>query len=94
MVHDVYRYRFSTLVFASWDYHLTDYEATANLRRSIRQQLKEMLNDAADAEVQLSFWARIAGQIRKVPISIVLASVVTWHPMWAHFVRTIQLVAD
>lgn len=65
VVHDKYMYRFSTVVFASWDYHLTDYEAAANLRRSIRQQLKEMLNDASDADVQVTVYARIMGQMRK-----------------------------
>ena len=37
---------FSTVVFASWDYHLTDAAAARNLRHSIRNQLKEMVNDA------------------------------------------------
>jgi hypothetical protein len=66
VILDMFRYRFATLVFASWDYHLTDYSAAANLRRSIRQQLKEMLNDAADEEVQMTVYARLAAQIRKV----------------------------
>lgn len=66
VAHDKYLYRFSTVVFASWDYHLTDYEAAANLRRSVRQQLKEMLNDASDADVQVTVYARIMGQMRKV----------------------------
>lgn len=66
MILDMFRYRYATLVFASWDYHLTDYGAAANLRRSIRQQLREMLNDAADEEVQITVYARLTAQIRKV----------------------------
>ncbi|BDA42684.1 Transmembrane channel-like protein 7 [Coccomyxa sp. Obi] len=33
---------FSTVVFTSWDYHLTDVKAARNLRNSIRNQLAEM----------------------------------------------------
>jgi hypothetical protein len=66
VVFDVFRYRFATLVFASWDYHLTDHAAAANLRRSIRQQLREMLNDAADDDVHVTVLARFTAQIRKV----------------------------
>lgn len=59
-------FRFSTAVFASWDYHLTDYKAAANLRRSLRQQLRELLNDATDED---NYAARVAawkGILRKV----------------------------
>jgi hypothetical protein len=66
VILDMFRYRFATLVFASWDYHLTDYGAAANLRRSIRQQLREMLNEAADEDVQITVYARLTAQMRKV----------------------------
>ncbi|KAL2609164.1 hypothetical protein R1flu_027737 [Riccia fluitans] len=38
-------YPFSSLVFASWDFHLINTEAATKLRRGIRMQLKEMLAD-------------------------------------------------
>ena len=63
---DKFLYRFSTVVFASWDFHLTDYQAAANLRRSIRQQLQEMLNDAADADTALARRTIIISYVRKV----------------------------
>ncbi|CAM6086021.1 unnamed protein product [Calypogeia fissa] len=37
---------FSSLVFASWDFHITSLEAAAKLRRGVRMQLKELYADA------------------------------------------------
>ena len=63
---DKFLYRFSTVVFASWDFHLTDFQAAANLRRSIRQQLQEMLNDATDADTALARRTVIISYVHKV----------------------------
>lgn len=57
-------YSFSTIVFTSWDFHLTDWEAARNLRISIRTQLKEMLNDATD--VRPTEYAEIKAALPKV----------------------------
>lgn len=61
---------FSTVVFTSWDFHLTDVAASRNLRSSIRNQLKEMVNDAALDDVVHSFRTRALsalGKARAVP---------------------------
>lgn len=58
---------FSTVVFASWDYHLTDAAAARNLRHSIRNQLKEMVNDALLEDKIEDFRTRVKAYIRKVP---------------------------
>lgn len=58
---------FSTVVFASWDYHLTDAAAARNLRHSIRNQLKEMVNDAVLADKIEDTRTRVKAYIRKVP---------------------------
>ena len=58
---------FSTVVFTSWDFHLNDVAASRNLRSSIRNQLKEMVNDAALDDVVHTFRARalsVAGKAR------------------------------
>ena len=57
---------FSTVVFASWDFHLTDPSAARNLRRSIRNQLKEMVNDALLADKIISRKTKIKEFARKV----------------------------
>ncbi len=56
---------FSTIVFTSWDYHLTDKEAARNLRGSIRTTLKEMLNDAALAETWTDAWHEMLSALKK-----------------------------
>lgn len=58
---------FSTVVFASWDYHLTDAAAARNLRHSIRNQLKEMVNDALLEDKIEDTRTRVKAYIRKVP---------------------------
>ena len=58
---------FSTVVFASWDYHLTDAAAARNLRHSIRNQLKEMVNDAVLADKIEDTRTKVKAYIRKVP---------------------------
>ena len=57
---------FSTVVFASWDYHLTDAAAARNLRHSIRNQLKEMVNDALLEDKIEDTRTKIKAYIRKV----------------------------
>ena len=57
---------FSTVVFASWDFHLTDPSAARNLRRSIRNQLKEMVNDALLADKIIDRKTKIQEFARKV----------------------------
>lgn len=57
---------FSTVVFASWDYHLTDAGAARNLRHSIRNQLKEMVNDAMLEDKIVDTRTRVKGYIIKV----------------------------
>ena len=57
---------FSTVVFASWDYHLTDAAAARNLRHSIRNQLKEMVNDALLEDKIEDTRTRVKAYIRKV----------------------------
>ena len=63
---------FSTVVFASWDFHLTDPSAARNLRRSIRNQLKEMVNDALLADKIIDRKTKIKEFARKVRICGVL----------------------
>ena len=58
-------FAFSTIVFTSWDFHLTDWEAARNLRSSIRTQLKEMLNDAADTDALRDDYAEIKAALPK-----------------------------
>lgn len=67
MQQDRFHFRFCTAVFASWDFHLTDWQAAANLRLSLRQQLKEMLNDADAAEAQAARQSALRSIGRKVP---------------------------
>lgn len=66
------QYPFSAVVFTSWDYHLTDAGAARNLRNTIRNQLGEMLSDAALADVRLSRSQRVGGLLlkarRKLPL--------------------------
>lgn len=57
---------FSTVVFASWDYHLTDAAAARNLRHSIRNQLKEMVNDALLEDKIEDTRTKVKAYIRKV----------------------------
>ena len=57
---------FSTVVFTSWDFHLTDVGASRNLRSSIRNQLKEMVNDAALDDVVQTWRSRAQSFVRKV----------------------------
>ena len=57
---------FSTVVFTSWDFHLTDVDASRNLRSSIRNQLKEMVNDAALDDVVHTWRSRAQSFVRKV----------------------------
>ena len=57
---------FSTVVFASWDYHLTDAGAARNLRHSIRNQLKEMVNDALLEDKIEDTRTKIKAYVRKV----------------------------
>ena len=56
---------FSTVVFTSWDFHLTDMDASRNLRSSIRNQLKEMVNDAALDDVVQTWRSRAQSFVRK-----------------------------
>lgn len=39
-------YPFSSVVFASWDFHIKDRDAVVNLQNAIRSQIKEMLHDS------------------------------------------------
>ena len=57
---------FSTIVFTSWDYHLTDATAARNLRNTVRNQLAEMLFDAALADAYVSRAQRIGSLALKV----------------------------
>ena len=57
---------FSTVVFTSWDYHLTDVKAARNLRNSVRNQLAEMVFDAELADAYISKGKRIASIMLKV----------------------------
>ena len=66
---------FSTVVFASWDYHLTDAAAARNLRHSIRNQLKEMVNDAVLADKIEDTRTKVKAYIRKVPTHLSCSSV-------------------
>ncbi len=56
---------FSTVVFTSWDYHLTDAKAARNLRNSIRNQLAEMVFDAQLADAYISKATRITSILLK-----------------------------
>ena len=56
---------FSTVVFTSWDYHLTDVKAARNLRNSIRNQLAEMVFDAELADAYISKGKRIMSVLLK-----------------------------
>ena len=56
---------FSTVVFTSWDYHLTDVKAARNLRNSIRNQLAEMVFDAELADAYISKSTRITSLLLK-----------------------------
>ena len=56
---------FSTVVFTSWDYHLTDAKAARNLRNSIRNQLAEMVFDAELADAYISKSKRIISLLLK-----------------------------
>ena len=60
------QYPFSTVVFTSWDYHLTDVNAARNLRNTIRNQLSEMLSDAARSDTVLSTAQRWGNLLIKV----------------------------
>ncbi len=60
---------FSTVVFTSWDFHLNDVAASRNLRSSIRNQLKEMVNDAALDDVVHTFRARALSVVGKARVS-------------------------
>ena len=57
---------FSTVVFTSWDYHLTDVKAARNLRNSIRNQLAEMVFDAELADAYITKSKRIISILLKV----------------------------
>ena len=59
---------FSTVVFASWDYHLTDAGAARNLRHSIRNQLKEMVNDALLEDKIVDTRTKVKGYVKKVTL--------------------------
>lgn len=59
-------YPFSTVVFTSWDHHLTDVRAARNLRNSVRNQLAEMLYDAALADAYVTRTQRVGGILLKV----------------------------
>ena len=39
-------YPFSSVVFASWDFHIKEAEAVRNLKNALRSQIREMLHDA------------------------------------------------
>lgn len=39
-------YPFSSVVFASWDFHLDDRQAVHHLKNAIRSQIREMLHDS------------------------------------------------
>ncbi|KAK9825842.1 hypothetical protein WJX81_002239 [Elliptochloris bilobata] len=76
---------FSTVVFTSWDFHLTDIAASRNLRSSIRNQLKEMVNDAALDDVvhtfrarALSFLGKAAGIVIVWPVLLGLTALATY----------------
>ena len=57
---------FSTVVFTSWDHHLTDVKAARNLRNSIRNQLAEMVFDAELADAYITKSKRIISILLKV----------------------------
>ncbi|DBA94620.1 hypothetical protein WJX77_009861 [Trebouxia sp. C0004] len=63
---------FSTVVFASWDYHLTDAGAARNLRHSIRNQLKEMVNDALLEDKIEDTRTKVKAYIRKALLLIIV----------------------
>ncbi|EIE24638.1 hypothetical protein COCSUDRAFT_46890 [Coccomyxa subellipsoidea C-169] len=70
---------FSTVVFTSWDYHLTDAKAARNLRNSIRNQLAEMVFDAQLADAYISKSTRITSIMLKARLAFGL--VIVWPVM-------------
>ena len=60
------QYPFSTVVFTSWDYHLTDVHAARNLRNTVRNQLAETLSDAARSATVVSSAQRWGALLIKV----------------------------
>ena len=60
------RLPFSALVFASWDFRLTDPAAASNLRRCLRSQLLELVSDTALQEVYVAPRDRALARVRRV----------------------------
>ncbi|KAG6552212.1 hypothetical protein Mapa_006060 [Marchantia paleacea] len=63
-------YPFSSLVFASWDFHLINIDAASKLRRGIRMQLKEMLADAGAHEKTNSLRDRLMSAKRATALFV------------------------
>ena len=59
-------YPFCRLVFASWDFHITNPEAARLARRALRSQLKEMVSDASLQEIFVPESAKLMAKLRKV----------------------------
>ena len=54
-VHNHKLFAFSTAVFTSWDFHLTDWEAARNLRSSIQTQVCDTGHLCHDGAVTMPF---------------------------------------
>ncbi|BBN18409.1 hypothetical protein Mp_8g02240 [Marchantia polymorpha subsp. ruderalis] len=63
-------YPFSSLVFASWDFHLINIDAASKLRRGIRMQLREMLADAGAHEKTNSLRDRLMSAKRATALFV------------------------
>ena len=48
-------YPFSSVVFASWDFHIKEAEAVRNLKNALRSQIREMLHDAEWSQKTMTF---------------------------------------
>lgn len=59
-------YPFCTLVFSSWDFHISSREAASVSRRAIRSQLKELVSDIGIQERYLDPTAVATAKARKV----------------------------
>lgn len=52
-------YPFSSVVFASWDFHLRNKGAAQSLQRAIRKQIIEMSSDVTWAEMNLTLLQKL-----------------------------------
>eukprot|EP00245_Coleochaete_scutata_P007820 TRINITY_DN23592_c0_g1_i1.p1 TRINITY_DN23592_c0_g1~~TRINITY_DN23592_c0_g1_i1.p1 ORF type:complete len:583 (-),score=68.59 TRINITY_DN23592_c0_g1_i1:42-1568(-) len=69
-------YPFSTLVFGSWDFHLTSIETANKLRTGIRMQLRELLADCKAKENKVLQKRKVLHTIQRFVALFVLTPVV------------------